>query len=75
MEDKEKQGKEVMKETVWSSCSQRDDRNKDLTEEPLNFFVKYLMYLCASFSFIKAFKEQKTLKHHPPQVPCLSPLP
>lgn len=48
MEDKEKaieekkEEKEVMKETVWSSCSQRDVRNKDLTEEPLHSFVKYL---------------------------------
>lgn len=71
-EEEEGEEEEVMKETVWSSCSQRDDRSKDLTEEPLHFFGQAL---CASSSSTKALKEQKTVKPRPPRGPCPSPLP
>lgn len=63
---------EVMKETVWSSCSQRDDRSKDLTEEPLHFFGQAP---CASSPSTKALKEQKSVRPRPPRGPCPSPLP
>lgn len=51
----EAEEEEVMKETVWSSCSQRDDRSKDLTEEPLHFFGQAL---CASSSSTKESRRQ-----------------
>lgn len=72
VEEAEEEEGEVMKETVWSSCSQRDDRSKDLTEEPLHFFGQAP---CASSPSTKALKEQKTVKPRPPRGPCPSPLP